>query len=583
MAPNKYLLVSLPTSISQSGDKDEALTALRSSVSTDNGTTVPFTIPEFKIGTLDALVQQADDLAKLSNACEAVVGKVGDSLRSILDGDEDKIEQQKTINDKPVDQYLRSFQWNKVKYRADKSIAELIDSLQKEIVGIDNDVKAKFNQYSSVKTNLAASQRRQTGNLSTKSLTSIVSPKSIIRDSEYLETHLVAVPNTIVKDFYKTYESLSDMVVPRSAQELAKDDEFTLFGVVSFKKVSAEFVHKAREARWIPRDYKYVEGGKEQEAKEVDSLSKEERKVWGEALRLGRTGYSEGAMIWVHVLALRVFVETVLRYGLPLDFVAGLVQTNAKLAKKVKSNLDGAYSYLAGNAIGRDKKGRAQKDDSAMQAELAAAHGGEDYTAYVYYEFEIVSHHRNGLQRAYQNQNQLFLDIFPLFRSPRLTEIVISHLCSYITETYPNLRQSISAIVCLEARGFFFAPVIASRLGLPVVPVRKKGKLPGDCVGVQFMKDYGADDFEMKTDAFEEIETGGKKVLLMDDLLGKGGSIMAAKGLCEKLNVKVAEAIFIFDCDGVPGYQQTVNKTLGGLKRYAMITLSTSNIGAPVN
>lgn len=44
------------------------------------------------------------------------------------------------------------------------------------------------------------------------------------------------------------------------------------------------------------------------------------------------------------------------------------------------------------------------------------------------------------------------------------------------------------------------------------MPVRKKGKLPGDCVGVQFMKDYGADDFEMKTDAFEEIETGGKKV-----------------------------------------------------------------------
>ncbi|TID21461.1 ATPase V1 complex subunit C [Venturia nashicola] len=390
MAPNKYLLVSLPTSISQSGDKDEALTALRSSVSTDNGTTVPFTIPEFKIGTLDALVQQADDLAKLSNACEAVVGKVGDSLRSILEGDEDKIEQQKTINDKPVEQYLRSFQWNKVKYRADKPIAELVDSLQKEIVGIDNDVKAKFNQYSSVKTNLAASQRRQTGNLSTKSLTSIVSPKSIIRDSEYLETHLVAVPNTIVKDFYKTYESLSDMVVPRSAQELAKDDEFTLFGVVTFKKVSAEFVHKAREARWIPRDYKYVEGGKEQEAKEVDSLSKEERKIWGEALRLGRTGYSESAMIWIHVLALRVFVETVLRYGLPLDFVTGLVQTNAKLAKKVKSNLDGAYSYLAGNAIGRDKKGRAQKDDSAMQAELAAAHGGEDYTAYVYYEFEIV-------------------------------------------------------------------------------------------------------------------------------------------------------------------------------------------------
>jgi hypothetical protein len=65
-------------------------------------------------------------------------------------------------------------------------------------------------------------------------------------------------------------------------------------------------------------------------------------------------------------------------------------QTNPKLAKKVKSNLDNAYSYLAGNAFGRDKKGRVQKDDSQVQAEIQAAHGGEEYTAYVYYEFEIV-------------------------------------------------------------------------------------------------------------------------------------------------------------------------------------------------
>lgn len=116
------------------------------------------------------------------------------------------------------------------------------------------------------------------------------------------------------------------MVVPRSATEIASDDEFVLFSVVVFKKHSAEFVHKCREKRWTPRDYKYKEGGKEEEAKEVGKLEKDERKLWGEAIRLGRTGYSESAMIWIHVLALRVFVETVLRYGLPLDFVCGLVQ-----------------------------------------------------------------------------------------------------------------------------------------------------------------------------------------------------------------------------------------------------------------
>ena len=94
-----YLLVSLPTSIASSNEHDEALTALRSAVSTDHGTTVPFSIPEFKIGTLDALVQQADELAKLENGCVGVVGKVGDSLKAILEGDENKLAEQKTVND----------------------------------------------------------------------------------------------------------------------------------------------------------------------------------------------------------------------------------------------------------------------------------------------------------------------------------------------------------------------------------------------------------------------------------------------------------------------------------------------------
>ena len=97
----RYMVVSLPTSISPSNEPDEALTALRSAVTTDYGIVTPFPIPEFKIGTLDALVQQADDLAKLETSCETVVGKIGDTLKTILEGDEDKIAQQKTVNDSP--------------------------------------------------------------------------------------------------------------------------------------------------------------------------------------------------------------------------------------------------------------------------------------------------------------------------------------------------------------------------------------------------------------------------------------------------------------------------------------------------
>ena len=227
-----------------------------------------------------------------------------------------------------MDSYLQSFQWNKVKYRADKPIAELLDTLQKELSAVDNDVKQKFNQYNTTKTNLASLQRSHTGNLSQKSLTTIVNPDSILKpdQSEYLQQHLIAVPVSLAKDFIKSYESISPMVVPRSAQLLAKDDEFQLYAVTVFKKHSAEFVHKCREHRWTPREMKFSDGGREGEEQELRKLEKEERRVWGEALRLGRTGYSDAVMGWVHCLTLRVFVETVLRYGLPLSFVCGIVK-----------------------------------------------------------------------------------------------------------------------------------------------------------------------------------------------------------------------------------------------------------------
>ncbi|KAL4905947.1 hypothetical protein BDW74DRAFT_152320 [Aspergillus multicolor] len=384
----KYLLVSLPSSITPSHHRDDALDAITATVSPDNGTVAPFPIPEFKIGTLDALVQQADELAKLEAACQGVVSKVGDALKNILEGDEAQIEKMKTVNDKPVDQYLRTFSWNKVKYRADRSLSELIDLLQKEAVSIDSDLRSKYSQYNQIKNTLATLQRKQTGNLSTKSLASVVDPRTLVQHSEYIETHLVAVPAQQVKDFLKTYETVSPMVVPRSANLVASDDEFTLYAVTTFRKHSTEFVHKCREQKWIPRDFKYVEGGKEEERREVERVGGDERKLWGETLRLGRTSWSEAVMVWVHVLVLRVFVETVLRYGLPLDFVCTLVKTpSSKHADKAKKNLDDKYSYLAGNAFGRDKKGRVKKEDPNEMHGVEG--GGADYTAYVYYDFEF--------------------------------------------------------------------------------------------------------------------------------------------------------------------------------------------------
>ncbi|KAI6754349.1 hypothetical protein HG530_012863 [Fusarium avenaceum] len=379
----KYAFLSLPQGVFDSSDRDDAITSLRSTISSDNGSVLPFNIPDFKIGTLDALVQQADELTKLEASCEAVVAKVADSLKNVLDSDEDRIAQYKMVNDKPTDQHV---------YAKIPLALRLTDTYQ-ELANVDTDVKTKFNQYNSVKTNLAALQRRQTGNLSTKSLTPIVDPSLLVQDSEYIETHLIVVPGNAKKDFLKEYETLAPMVVPRSATEVAKDDEFVLFAVATFKKHSPEFLAKCREQKWTPRQYKHVEGGRQEEQRELDRVTNEERKVCGEALRMGRTGWSESVMIWVHVMTLRVFVEAVLRYGLPLEYVTALVKTTSKLAPKVKTALDSNYSFLGGNAFGRDKRGKITKDDAALSSEMAAAGfqtgEGHEYTAYVYYEIEF--------------------------------------------------------------------------------------------------------------------------------------------------------------------------------------------------
>lgn len=95
----KYLLISLPTSITPSSNKDDALDAVSTIITPDNGTVSSFPIPEFKIGTLDALVQQADELAKLESSCQGVVAKISDALNSVLEGDQEQVEKMKNVND----------------------------------------------------------------------------------------------------------------------------------------------------------------------------------------------------------------------------------------------------------------------------------------------------------------------------------------------------------------------------------------------------------------------------------------------------------------------------------------------------
>jgi V-type H+-transporting ATPase subunit C len=110
--------------------------------------------------------------------------------------------------------------WNRAKYRVEgRALTDVVDALAKDMQSLDTIHKQKLSSYNIAKGQLAVLQRKRTGNLATRDLSTVVEKDQLpdLEKSEYLETVFVAVPKTATKEFETKYERLSSMVVPRSA------------------------------------------------------------------------------------------------------------------------------------------------------------------------------------------------------------------------------------------------------------------------------------------------------------------------------------------------------------------------------
>ncbi|KAJ8084271.1 Vacuolar ATP synthase subunit C [Marasmius tenuissimus] len=275
-------------------------------------------IPSFKTGTLDSLISLSEELPKQDAFFTSTVAKMVDTLRNLLNNDPSKLSQHVLVNEQGVDDYiLRNWKWNEGRYGVQKSLKEMVETLNKEMASIDNAMKSKLTNYNLVKGSLVQMQRKKTGNLSVRSLTEVVSKDDFVLDSEYLETVLVAVPKTVVKTWNTTYERLASMVVPRSSKLIESDDEFSLFSAVIFRRVHDEFAQKCRENKYILRDFVYSDEEIFKQKQELETTDTTEKELWTELLHLTRTNFSESFQVLVHLKVIRLFVESVLRYGLP--------------------------------------------------------------------------------------------------------------------------------------------------------------------------------------------------------------------------------------------------------------------------
>uniref|UniRef100_A0AAZ3S8K4 V-type proton ATPase subunit C n=1 Tax=Oncorhynchus tshawytscha TaxID=74940 RepID=A0AAZ3S8K4_ONCTS len=349
----EFWLISAPgeKTCQQTWDQMMVATTRNNNLSTNH----KFNIPDLKVGTLDVLVGLSDDLAKLDSFIEGVVKKVSQYMADVLEDSRDKVQENLLANGVDLVTYITRFQWDMAKYPIKQSLKNISDIISKQVSQIDNDLKARASAYNNLKGNLQNLERKNAGSLLTRSLADIVKKEDFVIDSEYLITMLVVVPKTSYADWQKTYETLSEMVVPRSTNLLFEDHDSGLFSVTLFRKAIDDFRHKARENKYTVRDFQYNEQEMNADKEEMTRLSTDKKKQ---------------------------FVSHMTRnviYGLPVNFQAMLLQPNKKNMKKLREVLNDLYKHLDSSA--------AAVIDSAMDIPGLNL-SQQEYYPYVYYKID---------------------------------------------------------------------------------------------------------------------------------------------------------------------------------------------------
>lgn len=152
----------------------------------------------------------------------------------------------------------------------------------------------------------------------------------------------------------------------------------------------------------------------------------------------------------------------------------------------------------------------------------------------------------------------LFRDITPILKNGELFGRTIRHFADRYRVNKPD------AIVCIESRGFLLGAPLAVQLGVGLVLVRKRGKLPRKTCKVSYQLEYGVDELETHEEDLVDIEN----VLIVDDVLATGGTTSAVVQLIEGLRCRIIEISFLIELMGLEGRNRLKKHPVFSLVKY---------------
>mmetsp|Transcript_16954 Transcript_16954/g.20706 ORF Transcript_16954/g.20706 Transcript_16954/m.20706 type:complete len:421 (-) Transcript_16954:287-1549(-) len=368
-----------------------------------------FEVPSLMVGTLDSLINLSDDLVKTDTVIESIVRKVEKTAQELshYTGKMPEL----TVGGVPSQRYIQQFQWDYAKYPNRRPLKELVSLISGGVSAIDEELKQLSTSFADKTAALAEAKRKKGGNLLVADLNDVLT-KDIMRnitvhDTEYLKTVFVAIPKGSEAQFMENIESIGtglvgfggpdwisnprdlgtavkygslvdrhqkrgSPVVPGSIKLVKEDPESTLFTVTILKSqyeagyyegdefmpgtkvdFESEFVKACREKRYVVREFQYDPDQSSKTAMALEQLQVEVDGMRSGLTRWCKTHFGEAFVAWMHIKVIRVFVESVLRYGLPVDFSAVLYKAKNGKQDDLVAALDKAFG----------KDGEVQEED----------------------------------------------------------------------------------------------------------------------------------------------------------------------------------------------------------------------------
>eukprot|EP00945_MAST-04E_sp_MAST-4E-sp1_P001503 g1503.t1 len=358
-----------------------------------------YSMPQLRVGTLNVLISLSDELAKLNAACAMLVSQIEKLGREIhAQRFERSTAHWSDVEGKDKFQYAKTFQWKEMKYPTSRSLADLTKLLQMSVSKMEEELRQFQVAYAEKKQLRQKAERSRRGNLLNANLHGVLAVENLVTfdgtrippciveqtgvalkrtdfvNSQFLRTVLIGVPNSLVEQFQNTHESLGGgedgvgsvvpLVVPGSLCRILSDKDCVLFSLIVLKSQRADdgwgiadtFYNECRAKRYVVRPDFTVDPEKTLQAfTEAAKLDSDFNLYEGKTLEWAKVHFGESVIGLLHIKSVQVFIESVLRYGLPPEFTSLLLDVNDGKMMEVRKQLGKLYGHLAEEEYGTEE------------------------------------------------------------------------------------------------------------------------------------------------------------------------------------------------------------------------------------